>query len=60
MSSNTQKTKKRRAIRKRALGRSQKAERAKAGTPKFPIDPAKAGPDSAEKIGTEKNRAEKK
>ncbi len=43
------KTKKRRAIRKQATGKQQKAQRAKEGTPKFPIDPAKAGPDSAEK-----------
>ena len=35
-------TKTRRRIRKRRLGRDQKRERALAGTPKFPLDPAKA------------------
>ncbi len=49
MSSITQKTEKRRKIRQKATGKKQKAERAKQGTPPFPIDPAKAGPDSAEK-----------
>lgn len=49
MTSITQTTEKRRRIRKRANGKKQKAERAKQGTPPFPIDPAKAGPDSAEK-----------
>jgi len=43
------KTKKRRKIRKRELGKQQKKDRNKEGTPPFPIDPAKAGPDSAEK-----------
>ena len=49
MSSKSQKTKKRRRIRKNALGRDAKKARAKEGTPPFPLDPAKAGPDSAEK-----------
>lgn len=49
MSSNTQKTKKRRKIRRKSLGKDAKAKRAQEGTPKFPIDPEKAGPDSAEK-----------
>lgn len=49
MSSNAKQTKKRRALRHRDLGKQQKKDRTKAGTPKFPIDPAKAGPDSAEK-----------
>lgn len=49
MSSNSQKTKKRRKIRHKALGKKSKAQRASEGTPKFPIDPEKAGPDSAEK-----------
>lgn len=49
MSSKSQKTKKRRNIRRRALGKDAKAQRAKEGTPKFPIDPEQAGPDSAEK-----------
>jgi len=43
------KTKKRRKIRDKATGKDQKAKRAKHGTPKFPIDPEKAGPESAEK-----------
>jgi hypothetical protein len=37
MPSNTTITKARRRIRKRGLGRENKAERAKAATPKFPI-----------------------
>jgi hypothetical protein len=49
MSSNTQKTKKRRKLRRKNLGKDAKAHRAKHGTPKFPIDPKQAGPDSAEK-----------
>lgn len=49
MSSKTQQTKKRRKIRHKALGKDQKRKRAKEGTPPFPLDPAKAGPDSAEK-----------
>ena len=49
MSSKTQKTKKRRRLRRKAVGKQQRAERARAGTPKFPLDPAKAGPESAEK-----------
>ncbi len=49
MSSITQKTEKRRRIRQRAAGKKQKGIRAKQGTPPFSIDPAKAGPDSAEK-----------
>ncbi|MFK7991217.1 MAG: hypothetical protein AB8I08_34695 [Sandaracinaceae bacterium] len=49
MSSKSQKTDKRRALRKKKLGRQQKKQRAQEGTPVFPIDPAKAGPDSAEK-----------
>jgi hypothetical protein len=49
MSSISQKTKKRRAIRRNSAGKHAKAERAAAGTPRFPIDPSKAGPDSAEK-----------
>lgn len=40
MPSKTTITKARRRIRKRRLGRDQKRERARAGTPKFPIDPA--------------------
>ncbi len=51
MSSITQKTEKRRRIRKRSAGKKQKAERAKQGTPPFPIQPEQAGPDSAEKRG---------
>jgi hypothetical protein len=42
MPSNTTITKARRRIRKRRAGRGNKAERAKAGTPKFPIDPSKS------------------
>lgn len=49
------KTKKRRAIRNKATGKKQKAKRAKSGTPKFPIDPKEAGPDSAEKLGSKKS-----
>lgn len=49
MSSISQKTEKRRRIRKRATGKKQKSERAKQGTPPFPLQPEKAGPDSAEK-----------
>ena len=52
MTSKAQKTKKRRAIRHKGLGKQQKKERAQAGTPPFPLDPAKAGPDSAEKVKT--------
>lgn len=51
------KTKKRRAIRKKATGKQYKVKRAQQGTPKFPIDPEKAGPDSAEKRGA-KERSE--
>lgn len=51
MSSNAQQTKKRRKIRKKANGKQQKRLRAQRTTPKFPIDPEKAGPDSAEKQG---------
>ncbi|MBX3273266.1 MAG: hypothetical protein KF729_23590 [Sandaracinaceae bacterium] len=51
MSSITQKTEKRRKIRQKATGKQQKKARAKEGTPPFPIDPAQAGPDSAEKRG---------
>lgn len=43
------KTKKRRALRAKSLGKAKRVKRTKEGTPKFPIDPAKAGPDSAEK-----------
>ena len=46
------KTKKRRALRGKSVGKKQRAKRAQEGTPKFPIDPAKAGPDSAEKRPT--------
>lgn len=49
MSSITQKTEKRRRIRQRSAGKYKKAERAKQGTPPFPIQPEQAGPDSAEK-----------
>lgn len=49
MSSKTQKTEKRRKIRSKAVGKKAKAQRAKLGTPKFPIDPTQAGPDSAER-----------
>jgi hypothetical protein len=49
MSSITQKTEKRRRIRKQAAGKKQKAERARQGTPPFPIHPEQAGPNSAEK-----------
>ncbi|HEY8432038.1 MAG TPA: hypothetical protein VIL20_26860 [Sandaracinaceae bacterium] len=51
MASITKKTEKRRRIRRRAVGKHQKAERAKRGTPPFPIHPEQAGPDSAEKRG---------
>ncbi|MCZ7684459.1 MAG: hypothetical protein M5U28_39105 [Sandaracinaceae bacterium] len=51
MSSISQKTEKRRRIRKRAVGKKQKAERARQGTPPFAVNPEKAGPDSAEKRG---------
>ncbi len=51
MSSISQKTEKRRRIRKRAVGKKQKAERARQGTPPFAVHPEKAGPDSAEKRG---------
>ncbi|MGE0785285.1 MAG: hypothetical protein AB7S26_06340 [Sandaracinaceae bacterium] len=50
------KTEKRRAIRQQATGKKQKAQRAKQGTPKFPIDPAKAGSDSVEKRTAEKHK----
>ena len=49
------KTKKRRALRKQSAGKQAKRKRAEAGTPKFPIDPAKAGPDSAEKRSSKKS-----
>jgi len=49
MSSRSKKTKKRRKNRHKALGADAKKHRAKNGTPPFPIDPEKAGPDSAEK-----------
>ncbi len=49
MSSITQKTEKRRALRAKATGKQKKKARAKQGTPPFAIDPAQAGPDSAEK-----------
>lgn len=49
MSSISQKTEKRRKIRQKASGKKQKSERAKQGTPPFPIQPEQAGPDSAEK-----------
>lgn len=49
------KTKKRRAIRKQASGKQQKRKRAMEGTPKFPIDPEKAGPESAEKRSSKKS-----
>ncbi|MCB9597503.1 MAG: hypothetical protein H6719_32580 [Sandaracinaceae bacterium] len=54
MSSISQKTKKRRKIRLKANGKQQKKARAAQGTPPFPIDPAKAGPDSAEKASAAK------
>jgi hypothetical protein len=40
MASNTQVTKKRRRRKRAAVGRQNKRERAKAGTPKFPIQPS--------------------
>ena len=49
MSSNAKKTKKRRKIRSKAAGKDQRKKRAQSGTPPFPIDPTKAGADSAEK-----------
>lgn len=49
MSSNAKKTKKRRKLRHKRLGRDQKKLRTKVGTPRFPIDPGQAGLDSAEK-----------
>ena len=49
MASITQVTEKRRMIRQKAAGKLKKAKRAKQGTPPFPLDPTKAGPDSAEK-----------
>lgn len=49
MSSITQKTEKRREIRQKSAGKKKKAQRAKQGTPPFPIQPEQAGPDSAEK-----------
>jgi len=49
MSSIAKRTKKRRALRDARMGRKQKKAREQAGTPVFTIDPAKAGPDSAEK-----------
>ncbi|MEC7523125.1 MAG: hypothetical protein VYE22_24820 [Myxococcota bacterium] len=52
MSSKTQKTERRRQIRQKTAGKKSKAQRAKQGTPKFPIDPKKAGPDSAEKLSS--------
>lgn len=45
----TSKTKTRRALRAKKAGRDNRKARTKAATPKFPLDPAKAGPDSAEK-----------
>lgn len=49
MASITQTTERRRKIRRKATGKLKKAQRAKAGTPPFAIDPKNAGPDSAEK-----------
>ncbi|MGF1466214.1 MAG: hypothetical protein ACFCGT_08770 [Sandaracinaceae bacterium] len=49
----TSKTKTRRRIRRRKLGLKAKKLRARVGTPKFPLDPREAGPDSAEKRGDE-------
>jgi hypothetical protein len=49
MSSISQKTEKRRVIRQKSAGKKAKAERAKQGTPPFPIQPEQAGPNSAEK-----------
>lgn len=49
MPSATQITEIRRKMKQTSSGKSNKRARAKAGTPKFPIDPAKAGPTSAEK-----------
>ena len=43
------KTKKRRKLRKKEAGKDSRKQRAHNGTPPFPIDPAKAGPNSAEK-----------
>jgi hypothetical protein len=54
MASITDVTERRRRIRKNAAGKAKKAARAKAGTPPFAIDPAKAGPDSAEKLAAKK------
>ncbi len=49
MTSISQRTEKRRVIRQKATGKKAKADRAKQGTPPFPIQPEQAGPDSAEK-----------
>ena len=49
MSSNAKKTKKRRKIRSKTAGKDERKKRAQNGTPPFPIDPGKAGPESAEK-----------
>jgi hypothetical protein len=49
MASATQQTERRRKIRKTGLGKNNKKTRDRRATPKFPIDPTKAGPDSAEK-----------
>jgi hypothetical protein len=49
MASITQTTERRRKIRQKSAGKLKKAQRAKAGTPPFPINPEQAGPNSAEK-----------
>jgi len=46
---NASNTKKRRKLRRKQAGKDSRKVRANQGTPPFPIDPAKAGPDSAEK-----------
>lgn len=60
MSSISKKTKKRRAVRRKRLGKQQKKDRAQAGTPPFAIDPANAGADSAEKAKITKIKQKKK
>ena len=52
MSSKTQKTERRRQIRQKTAVKKSKAQRAKQGTPKFPIDRKKAGPNSAKKLSS--------
>lgn len=42
MASDTKKTENRRRRKRASVGRAQAKKRARAGTPKFPIDPAKS------------------